>query len=87
MLDKPKVSGGGKAQKNAMLQAGSKAKVVRVDTSPQQLEELIAKWKWFKHEVGQVLLKQEYQRQQLAQREKMLANLESGYKLDDAVSF
>ena len=85
-MDKPKTGGGGKGQKNAMLQAGSKAKVVRVDTSPKQLEELLSKFKWFKHEIGQILLKQEYQRQQVAQREKMLANLEGTRRIDDHVS-
>ena len=82
MLDKPKPAqaAGGKTQKQASLQSSSKAKLVRIDTSSGRLDDLLTRFRWWKHEVMQVLLKAEYQRSQAAQRQKMLANLDESLK-------
>ena len=45
-------------------------------TSPRALDELVQKALDHKHDVQLTLLKQEYQRTQEIQRQKMLANLE-----------
>lgn len=81
VLDKPKNSGAagaaGKGQKKDMLQPSSRSKIVRVETSPAIMDDLLQRFKWIKHDIMQMLLRQEYVRSQQAQREKMLANLDT----------
>ena len=56
---------------------------MRAEKDPKELDNLLSRYKWFKHDVMQMLLKQEYQRSQHAQREKMLANLDDASKPAD----
>ncbi|XP_064631435.1 cilia- and flagella-associated protein 46-like isoform X3 [Lineus longissimus] len=80
VFDKPKQSGRGGNPKHQTLQGPSKSRVVRVNTSPEKLDMLLNKFRQYKHDVMQILLKQEYQRTQVAMRQKMLENLEEGLK-------
>ena len=83
VLDKSKSTGGaGKAApKNPAGQGSSnKAKVICMDTSAKQMDDLLSRFKWYRHEVMQTLLKKEYQRSQMAQRGKMMADLEENLR-------
>ncbi|XP_076434592.1 cilia- and flagella-associated protein 46-like isoform X2 [Babylonia areolata] len=83
VLDKPKAVGGEKGKGNTKLAAASsnRAKIFGSETSPQLLQEMKSKWSQHKQSVQAFLLKQEYQRTQAAQRQKMLENLDDTKKL------
>ncbi|XP_077992013.1 cilia- and flagella-associated protein 46-like isoform X2 [Glandiceps talaboti] len=77
VLDKHKSGGGGKdAKPKANVSQTSKSKIARTIVDPQALDDLMRKFRQFKFDVMQMLLKAEYQRSQHAQRKKMLENLE-----------
>ena len=78
VLDKPKSGSGSRSAKNITLQGASPARVVRMQTSAVELDTLVARYRWYKRETMQMLLKMEYQFSVFAQRDKMLANLDRG---------
>ncbi|CAH1785035.1 unnamed protein product [Owenia fusiformis] len=82
ILDKPKPAhaGGKESKKNAQLQGLSKAKVVRIPTSPESVDRMCQRAKDHRNNVMTILLKQEYQRSQQAMRQKMLENLDDDLK-------
>ena len=63
----------------------SKARVVRVNTSAAEIEGLVSEFRTHKQNVMQLLLKQEYQRTQQAQRKRMLQNLTDSFKSSSQV--
>lgn len=65
---------------------GGKAKIFRTETSAGMLEKLVKKFQKHKQSVQALLLKQEYQRTQAAQRQKMLENLDEDIKPQTKVS-
>ncbi|XP_070541399.1 cilia- and flagella-associated protein 46-like isoform X2 [Ptychodera flava] len=76
VLDKQKSGGGKETKPKAGTSHSSKSRVARTIVEPHALEDLMRKFRQFKFDVMQMLLKAEYQRSQQAQRKKMLENLE-----------
>ncbi|KAK7109057.1 hypothetical protein V1264_013170 [Littorina saxatilis] len=77
VLDKPKAGPGDKGKGNPKLAASSssRAKIFGTETSPQVLQEIVDKFNQHKQSVQALLIKQEYQRVQAAQRQNMLETL------------
>ncbi len=85
VLDKSKSSTKG-SLKQTVNQLGSKAKVIAMETNRRDLDDLRSRFKWFKHNVMQTILKFEYQLSQIAQREKMLSTMELDTTTQNKVS-
>ncbi|CAD5115467.1 DgyrCDS4439 [Dimorphilus gyrociliatus] len=87
IMDKSKNLNAAAANRRGAGQFTSKAQVLRVKTSRQELEELQERWKWWKHDAMMILLKCQYKKTRQAQREKMLSTLDSGSPIPNESKF
>ncbi|XP_019625811.1 PREDICTED: cilia- and flagella-associated protein 46-like isoform X2 [Branchiostoma belcheri] len=86
VLDKPPqgkagTAGDKKGAKQSQVSVLSRAKVARQAVHPETVDELLLRWREFRSDVMQLLLRQEGQRTQYVQRMKMLQNIDSDMRV------
>ncbi|CAH1258233.1 CFAP46 [Branchiostoma lanceolatum] len=87
VLDKPAqgkgigTAGDKKGAKQTQSSVMSRAKVARQAVHPEMVDELLGRWREFRSDVMQLLLRQEGQRTQYVQRMKMLQNIDSDMRV------
>ena len=87
-MDRPKASGGGgKNQKLSLNASSSRARIIRIDTDPKQLDEILERNRDWQFDVRQWLNNLESIKTLEASRKKIFASLDPSIRPDIKVMF